>query len=91
MLIVYLGGILMIDISKLIKAEYEYIRFNANFTERELELYELRNKQYTYEMCAELMNMSDGAGRLPRYSSGQWPHEAWLPRPRSDPSPGCRG
>lgn len=48
----------MIDISKLIKAEYEYIRLNANFTERELQLYELRNKQYTYEMCAELMNMS---------------------------------
>lgn len=39
----------MIDISKLIKAEYEYIRLNANFTERELQLYELRNKQYTYE------------------------------------------
>ena len=58
MLIVYLGGILMIDISKLIKAEYEYIRLNANFTERELQLYELRNKQYTYETCAELMNMS---------------------------------
>lgn len=33
----------MIDISKLIKAEYEYIRLNANFTERELQLYELRN------------------------------------------------
>ena len=48
----------MIDISKLIKAEYEYIRLNANFTERELQLYELRNKQYTYETCAELMNMS---------------------------------
>ena len=48
----------MIDISKLIKAEYEYIRLNANFTERELLLYELRNKQYTYEMCAELMNRS---------------------------------
>lgn len=48
----------MIDISKLIKAEYEYIRLNANFTERELQLYELRNKQYTYEMRAELMNMS---------------------------------
>lgn len=29
----------MIDISKLIKAEYEYIRLNANFTERELQLY----------------------------------------------------
>ena len=43
MLSVYLGGILMIDISKLIKAEYEYIRLNANFTERELQLYELRN------------------------------------------------
>lgn len=58
MLSVYLGGILMVNISSFTKAEFEYIRENANFTERELQLYELRNKQYTYEMCAELMNMS---------------------------------
>nr|DAH99387.1 MAG TPA: ECF sigma factor [Caudoviricetes sp.] len=48
----------MIDISSFTGAEYEYIRYHANFTDREMRLYELRNKQYTYEECAELMNMS---------------------------------
>lgn len=48
----------MVNISSFTKAEFEYIRENANFTDRELRLYDLRNKEYTYEECAELMNMS---------------------------------
>lgn len=48
----------MVNISGFTKAEFEYIRENGNFTDRELRLYDLRNKEHTYEECAELMNMS---------------------------------
>lgn len=39
------------------KIELDYIKENANFTERELQLFELRNKEYSYEVCAEEMNV----------------------------------
>ena len=39
------------------KLEQNYIKDNANFTERELKLFELRNKEYSYERCAEEMDM----------------------------------
>ena len=39
------------------KIELDYIIENANFTERELCLFELRNKEYSYEVCAEEMNI----------------------------------
>lgn len=39
------------------KREQDYIKANANFTERELALFELRNKEYSYERCSEEMNM----------------------------------
>lgn len=39
------------------KIELDYIIANANFTERELKLFELRNKEYSYEDCAEEMNV----------------------------------
>lgn len=39
------------------KIELDYIIENANFTERELQLFELRNKEYSYEICAEKMNL----------------------------------
>lgn len=39
------------------KPEIDFIKENANFTERELNLFELRNKEYTLEYCAEEMDM----------------------------------
>ena len=39
------------------KPEQDYIKAMANFTERELTLFELRNKEYSYERCAEEMDM----------------------------------
>lgn len=39
------------------KIELDYIIENANFTERELQLFELRNKEYSYEICALKMNL----------------------------------
>lgn len=40
------------------KPELDYIKANANFTDRELALFELRNKEYTLEYCAEAMILS---------------------------------
>lgn len=40
------------------KDEQDYIKEHANFMEEELLFFELRNKQYTYEYCAEKMDMS---------------------------------
>lgn len=39
------------------KPEQDYIKSMANFTDRELILFELRNKEYSYERCAEEMNL----------------------------------
>lgn len=40
------------------KDEQDYIKEHANFTCDELRFFELRNKEYSLEYCAELMNMS---------------------------------
>ncbi|MCI8378597.1 MAG: hypothetical protein HFH72_08785 [Lachnospiraceae bacterium] len=40
------------------KDEQDYIKEHANFTERELELFELKNMEYSHELCAEKMNLS---------------------------------
>lgn len=39
------------------KSEIDYIIENANFTEQELQFFNLRNKEYSYEYCAEEMNV----------------------------------
>lgn len=39
------------------KPEQEYIKSNANFTDRESILFELRNKEHSLEFCAEAMNV----------------------------------
>lgn len=38
--------------------EQNYIKEHANFMEEELQFFELRNKRYSYEYCAEKMDMS---------------------------------
>lgn len=48
----------MLKIPDFTKHEIDYIIENANFTERELRLFELRNKEYSHEQCAELLNVS---------------------------------
>ena len=48
----------MLKIPDFTKLEIEYIKENANFTEQEEELFELRNKENSLEFCAELMNVS---------------------------------
>lgn len=39
------------------KPEIDYIIENANFTEQELQFFSLRNKECSYEYCAEKMNV----------------------------------
>lgn len=39
------------------KDEQDYIKEHANFMEEELLFFELRNKRYSYEYCAEEMNV----------------------------------
>lgn len=39
------------------KPEIDYIIENANFTEQELQFFNLRNKECSYEYCAEEMNV----------------------------------
>lgn len=39
------------------KPELDYIKSMANFTDREMQLFNLRNKEYSYERCAEEMQM----------------------------------
>lgn len=41
-----------------VRSEIEYIRDNANMTEREERLFSLRNKEVSLEECAEIMNCS---------------------------------
>lgn len=45
-------------IPEFIKPEQDYIKENANFTDEELRLFELRNKKYSHEVCAELLPAS---------------------------------
>lgn len=48
----------MFKIPDLTKIEINYILENANFTKNEETLFNLRNMEYTIEMCAEEMNVS---------------------------------
>ena len=48
----------MLKIPDFTKKEIDFIIENANFTERELHLFELRNKEYSHEQCAEMLNIS---------------------------------
>ena len=41
-----------------VKSEIDYIKDNANMTPREMQLFELRNKDNSLEECAEYMNCS---------------------------------
>lgn len=41
-----------------VKSEIDYIKDNANMTEREEMLFYLRNKEIPLEQCAERMNCS---------------------------------
>ncbi len=41
-----------------VKSEIDYIKENANMTPREMQLFELRNKENSLEECAEYMNCS---------------------------------
>lgn len=41
-----------------VKSEIDYIKDNANMTKREEELFSYRNKEYSLEQCAEMMNCS---------------------------------
>lgn len=45
-------------ISNFIKEEIEQIINKANFTDREKELFDLRNKEKTLEECAEILGYS---------------------------------
>lgn len=45
-------------VTDFIKPEIDYIKANANLTEREDMLFTLRNKEYSIEECAEKMNCS---------------------------------
>ena len=48
----------MLKIPDFTKPEIDFIKENANFTERELRLFELRNKEYSHDRCAEELNIS---------------------------------
>lgn len=48
----------MLRIPDFIKSEIDYIKDNANMTEREEMLFYLRNKEIPLEECAERMNCS---------------------------------
>lgn len=48
----------MLKIPAFTKPEIDFIKANANFTKREDELFDLRNKEYSLEECAEKLDMS---------------------------------
>lgn len=48
----------MIKVQDFTKDEINYILDKANFTRQQETLFALRNKEYSYEMCAEEMNVS---------------------------------
>lgn len=48
----------MLKIPDFTRREIEYIKENANFTERESALFDLRNKEIPHERCAELLHIS---------------------------------
>lgn len=48
----------MLKIPDFTRKEIEFIKDNANFTERESALFDLRNKEYSHETCAEMLHIS---------------------------------
>lgn len=48
----------MIKVPDFTKDEINYILDKANFTDQQRALFMLRNKECSYEMCAEEMNVS---------------------------------
>ena len=48
----------MIKVPNFTKDEIDSILDKANFTDQQRTLFFLRNKEYSYEMCAEEMNVS---------------------------------
>lgn len=48
----------MLRIPDFTKPEIEKIKELANFTERELRVFDLRNEEYTHEQIAEFTNIS---------------------------------
>ena len=46
-------------ISEFTKPRLDYIVANANFTEIERQLFELRSQNISHENCAEILNMAD--------------------------------
>lgn len=48
----------MLRIPDFTKPEIDKIKELANFTERELMVFDLRNEEYTHEQIAEFMNIS---------------------------------
>ena len=48
----------MIKVPNFTKDEINYILDKANFTDQQRTLFFLRNQEYSYEMCAEEMNVS---------------------------------
>ena len=48
----------MLKIPDFTRPEIEYIKENANFTEQENSLFDLRNRENSLENCAEEMNIS---------------------------------
>lgn len=48
----------MLKIPDFTRPEIERIKADANFTAQETELFMLRNKEYSLEVCAEMMSVS---------------------------------
>ncbi len=48
----------MLKIPDFTKPEIDFIKENANFTEQEAILFDLRNGEHSLEECAEIMNVS---------------------------------
>ncbi len=48
----------MLKIPDFTKPEIDFIKENANFTEQEAMLFDLRNEEHSLEECSEIMNVS---------------------------------
>ncbi len=51
-------GDIMLKISDFTKKELNDVKEKSNFTAQEAKLFDLRNQEYCFEECAELMNIS---------------------------------
>lgn len=47
----------MLDIPNFTKIEIDFIKKNANFTHREMDLFCLRNDGYSHEECAKILHV----------------------------------